>query len=227
MSEQETEMNDAAELLERARQAVNRGDIVETLRALTASRYLDGLTRRLQKKWGRSLPWTEVDGCIAQAVDAVCAAVFHGRIIRNLGAWLWKSADKIADDKWRFDYDRRAAFDDDTVPDTPDTEETDREREERHEIEESQRREAIRLARELLPQIGGGQILDVMELVIDAAEDRLPDLPASSIAEALDISKNAARTLVSRGMKRLRRLAEQKGVEIPTSLPETDTDYEE
>ena len=227
MSEQETEMNDAAELLERAQQAVNRGDVVEMLRALTASGYLDGLTRRLQEQWGRSLPSTEVDDCIAQAVDAACAAVFTGRTIRSFGAWLWKLAQNFADDRWRSDYAHRTDSDDTTVLAVPDPGETDREREKREELEEARHGEAIRLARELLPRIGGGQILDVMEIVIDAAEDRLPDLPASSIAEALGISKNAARTLVSRGMKRLRRLAEQEGVEVPTSLPETDTDYEE
>lgn len=226
MNEREGLMNDAAKLLEKAQQAVNRGDVVEMLEALTASRYLDGLARRLQSKWGGSLPWSEVDECIAQTVDAACAAVTGGRPIRSFGAWLWKSANNIADDKWRSDHDRRAEFDEASVPGALETEETEPERERRQELEELRRKEAIRLARELLPRIGGGQILDVMELVIDAAEDRLPDLPASSIAEALGISKSAARTLVSRGMKRLRRLAEEEGVEAPTDLPETDTDAE-
>ena len=52
-----------------SQQAVNRGDPVEMLDALTASRYLDGLTRRLQKQWGGSLPSPEVDDCIAQASE--------------------------------------------------------------------------------------------------------------------------------------------------------------
>lgn len=214
-------MDDAAALLERAQQAVNAGDVVEMLDTLTASRYLDGLTRRLQSKWGRSLPWSEVDDCVAQAVDAACAAVSGGRTIRSLGAWLWKSADKIADDRWNDDYSRREVFDDDSVPAASDRYETGREREDLRELEERQRREAIRIARELLPKIGEGQVLDVMELVIDAAEDGLPDLPASSIADALGITKNAARTLVSRGMRRLRRVAEQEGVATATDLSVT------
>ena len=226
MTERERPMNGGAKFLEKAQQAVNRGDVVEMLEALTASRYLDGLARRLQSKWSGSLPSSEVDECIAESVDAACAAVAGGRPIRSLGAWLWKSADKIADDKWRSDHDRRVEFDEGNVPGTLETEETDSERERRQGLEELRRKEGIRLARELLPRIGGGQILDVMELVIDAAEDRLPDLPASAIAEALGISQSAARTLVSRGMKRLRRLAEEEGVEAPTDLPETDTDAE-
>ena len=227
MRKQQTQMNDASNLLERAQEAVNRGDVVTMLHALIESRYLDGLTRRLQKKWSRSLPWAEVDDCIARAVDAACAAVPSGRLIRSLGAWLWKSADNFANDRWRFDYSRRAEFDDNTIPAAIYTDEPDGERGRRHQLEEMRRSAGIRIARELLPRIGDGQVRDVIELVIDAAEDRLPDLPASSIADALEISKNAARALVSRGLKRLRRLAEQEGVEAPTDLPETDTKEKE
>ena len=220
-------MNNAATLLKRAQDAVNRGDVLGMLEAVTASGYLDGLTRRLQKKWGGSLPWSVVDDCIAQSVDAACAAASKGRSIRNLGAWLWKSADKIAHDRWKFDYANRRSFRDDTVATASGGIETDREREEREEREEVRHNKAIRMTRDLLPRIGDGQVRDVMELVIDAAEDRLPDLPASSIADALGISNSAARALVSRGLKRLSRLAAQEGVEAPTALPETDTDEDE
>ena len=223
MRENDNKNSDLARLLERAQQAVNQGDPVEMLDALSASRYLDGLTRRLQSKWGRSLPSSEVDDCVAHAVDEACAAVFEGRSIPNLGAWLWKAATNTANDKWRWYYAHRDDFDDATMKVGEEAGETVREREEREKLDEVRRKEAIRIARELLPRIGGGQVLDVMELVIDTAENELPDLPASSIAEALGISGNAARTLVSRGLKRLRRLAEDEGVEMPTDLPETNT----
>lgn len=222
MSKRTTEIDNAARLLEEAQQAVNRGDPVEMLDALTASGYLDGLTRRLQQKWGGSLPPPEVDDCIAQAVDVACASVFEGRSIRSLGAWLWKVATNTADDKWRLDYAHRVYLDDASLSVGVGDGET---FPERAEGEEVLRKEAIRIARELLPRIGEGQVVDVMEIVIDAAENRIPDLPASFIAEALGIQDNAARTLVSRGLKRLRRLAEQEGVEMPTDLPETDTDH--
>lgn len=227
MSKQGTRFDGATSLLAQAQRAINRGDVVEMLGALHESRYLDGLTRRLQKKWGNSLPSFEIDDCIAQATDSACAAASQGRTIRSLGAWLWKAADKIADDKWRLDYRRRAEFDHATVSSVRGSEETDREREKRQALEELRHREGIRIARELLPQIGEGQVRDVMELVIDAAENRLPDLPSSEIAETLEISKSAARALVSRGTKRMRRLAEQEGLATPTELPETDTDEEE
>jgi hypothetical protein len=77
-----------------------------------------------------------------------------------------------------------------------------------------------------LPRIGEGQVVDVMELVIDAAAHGLPDLPAAEIADALGIGEGAARKLVSRGLQRLRREAERAGVEMPEDLPETQMDNE-
>ena len=53
MSERLAGIDDAARLLERTQEAVIRRDPIQMLEALTASRYLDGLTRRLQKQWGR------------------------------------------------------------------------------------------------------------------------------------------------------------------------------
>lgn len=222
-SEQHAGIDDAGRLLQRAQAAVNGGEPLEMLEALTASGYLDGLKRRLQKRWD-ALPPPEVDECIAQAVDAACDAVFQGRRIGMLGAWLWKAARNIADDKWRTDYSRRQDFDTAAVPARPDPSETVREAAERRALEEARRKEAIRVARELLPRIGHGQVVTVMEVLIDAAENGLPDLPASAIAEHVGISENAARTLVSRGLKRLRRLAEQEGASLTIDLPETDTD---
>lgn len=93
-------------------------------------------------------------------------------------------------------------------------------------MEDTRRKETIRVAQELLPKIGEGRIRDVMELIIDAAINEIPDLPASSIAESLGISSDAARSLTSRGLTRFRRLAEQEGANLPKNLPETETEYD-
>ena len=223
MSEQETETIDAGKLMENAQQAINRGDVVNMLDALAESRYLDGLTRRLEKKWD-SLPALEVMDCIGQAVDAACARAFRGKPIRNLGAWLWRTAHNIANDRWHSHYADRVDLDDASVPDMDDTMESELEREQREEFEDSRRKELVRIARGLLPRIGTGQIVDVMELVIDAAENEIPYLPASEIAESLGISNPSVRSLLSRGFDRLRRLATEEGVEISTDFLETDDD---
>ena len=225
MTKEGMKFDDVAKLLARAQQAANQGDVVGMLSALFESRYLDGLVRRLQKKW-RALPRTEVDECIARSVDAACDAVHKNRSIRNLGAWLWKAADNTADDRWTSDYSHRKDLGE-RWPDVADSNETTQKREEHRRLKEARLRQAVRVARELLPRIGEGQVRDVMELLIDAAEDGLPDLPASAIADSLGISTNAARMLVSRGLRRLGRLADEEGVEMPTDLPETDSDYEQ
>ena len=226
MSERHAGIDDATRLLERAQEAVNRRDPVKMLEALAASHYLDGLTRRLQKQWGDSLPSEEVDECIAQAVDAACAAVFKGQHVRNLPAWLWKVANNIADDSWRSDYSRRQDLDTAAFPGEMEPADTSRERVERQALRQARLKEAIRIGRELLPRIGQGQVVDVMEVVIDAIENGIPDLPTSSVAELVGISEDAVRTLMSRGFKRLRRLMEQEGVGAPMDLPDTDTDYD-
>ena len=212
----------ARRLLQRAQEAVNTGEPLKMLEALTASGYLGGLRRRLQKQWD-ALPSSEVDECIAQAVDAAFAAVSQGRRISMLGGWLWKAAQNIADDRWRSDYSRRQDFDRALHQAQMEPSETLGEVAERQALREARRKEAIRVARELLPRIGQGQVVPVMEILVDAVANQLPDLPASSIAEQVGISEDAARTLVSRGLRRLRRLAEQEGVSVPMSLPDTDT----
>lgn len=222
-SEQQAREAEAARLLlQRAQEAVNAGEPLKMLEALTASGYLGGLRRRLQKEWD-SLPSSEVDECVAQAVDAALAAVSRGRRIGNLGGWLWKSARNIADDKWRSDYSRRGRFDAARHQAQMVPSETCEEVAEREALREARRKEGIRVARELLPRLGQGQVVAVMAILIDAVENELPDLPPSSIAEQVGISEDAARTLVSRGLRRLGRLAEQEGVEVPMNLPDTDT----
>ena len=211
MKKESLSTNDATKLLERAQQAVNQGDVVSMLSNLFASKFVDGITRRLQSEWGASLPSAVINDCIAFSIDSAIEAVTGGRQIRNLGAWLWKAACNIAADTWRNDYAKRVPIVDNIATSDSDSYETDSEKRERQEAAESQRREAIRIARSLLPQVGRGQVRDVMELLIEAAEQRTPDLPPSFIADSLGISDNAARALVSRGLSRMRRLAEEHG----------------
>ena len=176
---------------------------------------------------GGSIPAWEVDECVAEAVDVACKGGFRSRKINHLGAWLWKAAKNTADDKWRSEYAHRVDFNDAANQSSAGGAYAEREREERRRDQEVTRKEAVRIARRLLPRIGAGQVVDVMELIIAAAEDGLPDLPASSISEALGISESAARSLVSRGLRRLRRVAEQEKVEMLSDLPEIDTDIED
>lgn len=210
--------------LEAAQAALNDRDVVGMLRALTESGFLEGRRRRMLHDWSGKLPTFEIDDCIAQAVDSAYEACYEGRRIGYLGAWLTKAADNCANNRWSRDYALRVEFDGTVRRIVADDLETEAEREERQRRDEVLRAEAIRIARELLPRVGGGQILDVMELVIDAVEDGLPDLSNSLIADTLGLSTDAVRSLLARGFGRLRRIAKEEGVEFPTDLLNSNPD---
>ncbi|MBU1211046.1 MAG: hypothetical protein KJ587_07220 [Alphaproteobacteria bacterium] len=217
-----TNTPDARALLQKAGEAAAKRDPAGMLEALFESRFTDGLSRRLQKQWGNRIPRTELDDCVALAIDAAYDAATRGKGARDLGAWLWKVANNTASDRWTNEYRNRDAYFGGfpEVPAHPHEDAT--ERKASDELAEYRRREALRLAREMLPRIGTGQVVNVMEIVIDAAEQGVPDLPASTVAEALGITEAAARTLVSRGLSRLRREAERAGVQFPEEISETD-----
>jgi hypothetical protein len=147
------------------------------LECLAASKFLDGLVTRLEKKWG-ALPRTEIEDCVAFAVDDLYAAISSGTHVRDLEGWLWKVANNKADDAWRNDYRIREGCSDE-LPEGADESTTDAERARLDDLAEHRRSEAIRFARGLIPRIGQGHIVPVMELLIDAVERGLPDLPAT------------------------------------------------
>lgn len=206
------------DLLAVARHAAESHQPDRMIEALVASGFLDGLVRRLEAKWGQ-LPRMDIEDAVAKAVDGAYEAITQGRAIRSLGAWLWKAADNQANDRWRDDHSLRAAGDGDIDGIPGDPPQTDTERLHQEELADHRRSEAIRLARRLLPRIGQGQVVSVMELVIDAVEQGVPDLSPADIGDALGISSDAARTLLGRGFSRLRREAIREGIAFPDDLP--------
>ena len=205
----------ANELFEIAKKAAAAKKPDEMIEALAASLFLDGLVLRLLNRWKR-LPRSEIEECVARAVDNAYAYLAEKRRIANLGGWLYKVAYNLAHDMYYKDYKHRTEdseavlshiHSEDRLPDA--------ERLRQDNIAESKKAEAIRLARELLPEIGHGQIVQVMQLVIDAVEQDIPDLPPKDIADTLGITPAAARALLSRGFDRLARRARERGIEIP------------
>lgn len=191
------------------------------IEALAACGFLDGLVRRLEKKWGR-LPRIELEEVVAQAVDSAYDSISGGRQVRNLGAWLWKASDNRASDRWREDFAHRSADEVDLERLRGKQELRPEARAYQDQLADYRRQEAIRLARNLLPRIGQGQVVSVMELLIDAVERGIPDLPSTDIGAVLGISAEAARTLLGRGLGRLRREAEREGIILPEDLGASD-----
>ena len=205
----------ANELFEIAKKAAAAKKPDEMIQALAASLFLDGLVLRLSNRWKR-LPRSEIEECVARAVDNAYAYLAEKRHIANLGGWLYKVADNLAHDMWDKDYKHRTEDSEAVLSHIPSEDRLpDAERLRQDDIAESSKAEVIRLARELLPEIGHGQIVQVMELLIDAVEQDIPDLPPKDIADTLGITPAAARALLSRGFDRLARRARKRGIEIP------------
>ena len=206
-------------LMQDALQAAKEHRPDRMLEALAMSGFLDGLTRRLDAKW-EQMHRMDVEDCVAKAVDEAYNAISQGRKIRNLGGWLWKAANNKSHDLWKKDFEyRESNFRDlDGIAGANEPTLTDEERENRDNVDQFRREEAIRLARRLLPKIGKGQVVSVMELVIEAVEQGVPDLSTTDIGDTLGISTDAARTLLGRGFNRLYRVAREEGITLPEDL---------
>lgn len=211
-------------LLAEAQAAAKKRDAHGMIAALAGSGFIDGLVGRLTARWGRQLGQSEIRDIVAQAIDEAFDAISQGKTVSNLGGWLWKTASNAIADCWQKDHKARV-----------DTGHVDRNYQrptpitvmERAEVDRHRdqcRDEAIKIARRLLPKIGEGQVRDVMNLVIDAVEQGVPDLPPSQIADTLGIGPDSARTLLSRGFKRLQRAARDEGIEWPDSIAPDDLD---
>ena len=210
----------ADELFEIAKKAAIAKQPDKMIEALAASHFLDGLVRLLANKW-RNLPRSEIEYCVAQAVDKAYEHLAEKPSIINLGGWLYKVAFYQADSLWNKDYKNRednARLDNTASKDQL----SEAEHLRQDELADSRKAEAIRHARRLLPKIGHGQITDVMELIIDAVEHEIPDLSPKEIGDALGISPDSARTLRNRGFARLARIAREEGIEIPESCLENE-----
>lgn len=215
----------ATTLLVQAQAAAASKDALGMVEALYASGYLAGLKRMLQSRWAK-LPAADVDDSVAEAVESAYSAVSTRRKVGNLGAWLWKAADNIANDRWNRDHVGMREVDD-FADQASDPELHPEERQRVDALAEHRRTKAVQLARQLLSAVGHGQVRDVMELVIEAVEAGEPDLPAEVVADTLGIGRDAARALMSRGLDRLKTAARAQGIELPAEIPSDVADDNE
>jgi len=201
-----------------AQEAAGSGDPRKLAYALSERLVLDGLIRRLQAKW-ESIPPDDLDFIVAEAVDKLYVVVSRGEKIANFMGYLWKTSDHMADKYIRRHKHEIAVSPKDLelIPDhstdpaveVPTTEEE----------HEQRRRRAIAIARSLLPRLGQQNVQSVMTYVIDAVEVGCEDLPNSEISEALHLSLETVRTSLSRGFKRLSRIARDE------NLMDSDFDF--
>lgn len=193
-----------AAALAAAMEAARSGDALGMLSGLAQARLIDGLERWLARRFP-ALSASEADAIVAIAVQTTHDKIREGDRIDHLVRFLQKVAERRAMDALR---NRKRLYEVPTDPETlakyPDAD---------HETTSRDlRSHAIEHARRLLPRVGSGNIQAVMGLLIDAVEAGRDDITSEEIAEAVDLTPATVRTLKSRGLKRLRKLAELEGL---------------
>ncbi|MBX9787504.1 MAG: hypothetical protein K2Y37_01185 [Pirellulales bacterium] len=228
-SQEATAAADAIEqrqLLDRARLAAAAGDATGMLEALAASRFLDGLKRRLQVKadrdGGRSSGTArgagvdlDVDQAVSEAIDAFYDQSSRGVAIRDVPSFLMKVATNKLTDIFRVRQREGCSAEVDEIVDGHGSVLDELVGREHRQIDYDRRRmRAFQLVRDLLPRLGQVRVQQVMALILDAAQRNLADLPDAVVAETLGITRDAAKKARQRGFQRLQRIANDEGLGI-------------
>jgi DNA-directed RNA polymerase specialized sigma24 family protein len=186
-----------AKALEHAERAASEGDVIAMIQELFNSYALDGLTNFLRRKWP-GLPEDDRDSVVAEAVEDLRLAVKQGKKVRKLSSYLFRSADNRA---YNIIYNRRPLIsyapegDMDLFPT----------HEERTEVQNKAKREAFRIAREMVQELGGITIQRVMNFYIDAIERGDPEyLTSDEVGSILMLDAASVRKAKQRGFDRLR-----------------------
>ena len=191
----------------------------EQLSPLFESYFIDGLHARLIAYVGREFPSLShdkeiADEIVTKAFDRAARAISEGKKIKNISAWFYRTVHFIALD--RCQREKALQNNEETIRTSVYRDGITTLSEENDDQYEDLIREACEIAEELLPRIGTGQVLRVMELFLKAIKVDMMDYQPKDIAEVLGIGEAQARTLLRRGLARLNREAEKAGVTLPS-----------
>ena len=183
---------------------------------------VDGLRRRLTTYVRRTFPYASrasefADDIVSETFDSAVRVLSEGGVIRRVDAWFYKTARLIAFKRIKEAetlHERGQDVASALCPSPSDASAI---------AERDARRtefvaRALTHATGLLPKVGTGQVREVMELFLDAVRQGVPDYPPAAIANTLGISEAQARTLLHRGLARLRREAERVGLTLPNGF---------
>ena len=190
---------------------------------LWADRSIDGLKHRLVAYVRRKFPFASyhadefAEDVVSAAFDSAVSSVSGGSRIPNFRAWFYKTVRLIASKRIK-----NASFEREHEEDILQALHSDSAKswslEEREKQEEELLRLALDHARRLLPEVGTGQVRDVMDLFLEAIQNDVVDYQPAAVADTLGITEPQARTLLHRGLGRLRRAAERDGVVLPSEF---------
>ncbi len=180
---------------------------------------VDGLRRRLTAYVRRTFPFAAresefADDIVSETFDSAVQVLSEGGVIRRVDAWFYKTARLISSKRIKEAETLHERGEDvvaalcPTLSDASAVAEQDA-----HHTELVAR--ALVHATRLLPKIGTGQVRDVMALFLEAVRHGVADYTPVDIADSLGISGAQARTLLHRGLARLRREAEREGLTLP------------
>jgi DNA-directed RNA polymerase specialized sigma24 family protein len=172
---------------------------------LFESGFIDGLVRRLDRRWGQ-LDRSTIEDAVSDALLALYDAMTGPRKIGSVEAYVFKVAANRAQVRHE-EITGYGNYEEEKVADA------DPETSARPGLVDI-RAEALRLARQLLPRLGQSTIQRVMGIVFDAIEADLPDISPAEIAETLGVSSDVVRQALHRGFQRLRRVAEEEGLQL-------------
>lgn len=190
-----------------AQEAASLGDPVRLFEILTEEFALDGLVRRLQSAWS-TIPSDEIDEIVADSIEALYYKIREGGIITNAVGFIWKTAyfksQEYHRKQGKIEKIRLEDLDEFTEITTDELSDV----EEREKL----RKQAVKIARSLLPKLRSANVQNVLKYVIDAVDKGLDDVSNQEISEALDLSVKTVKNCLHRGFERLSRIAQEENI---------------
>lgn len=192
--------------LGQAKVAMDAGDIIGMVTGILESYALDGLAQHLRKQERfKRLSFDDFDFIIGESVEALREYVSKGKKVHSILGFLWTVADRKAIDILR---KRPPQF-----PVPPDKMEDYFAHVQAEEAERRKNRnKAFKVARSFIPELGGDTIQRVMLFILESIEGGFSDITSQEIGDALGLTATTVRKNRERGLKRLQRLFEEKGL---------------
>lgn len=211
--------------LEKAAQLAAAQDAEGAIRTILDSGYPNRLIngRVLADRYSQVSQAVRADA-VAEGLAALHTAITKGTPVPHPGGYVLKVADRICAQEQRLQEQQASSdglFDRDLLDarapwaDNEDAV-----------IHAKRRSAALRQARSMLPRLGQQRAQEVMGYLLDAVERGAVHVPSQEIAQALGMSDDVVRQSLSRGFRRLARLASDEGLDVQASDLLDDPDFD-
>ena len=221
----DTDEDSVLSVLDEATRLAAAGDAEGAIRAVLRSGYPNRLIkgRVLADRYSRVSQETRAEA-IAEGVAALHTAITTGEPVQRPGGYVLKVADRICAQEQRRQ-EQQTSTDGLLDRDLLDARAPWADSEDAT-IRARRRSAALRLARSMLPRLGQQRAQEVMGYLFDEIERGAVDVPSQRIAKALEMSDDVVRQNLSRGFKRLGRLADDEGLDVQATDLLDDPDFD-